>query len=72
MNQKQALLNYLKNKPKGITQWSAANDLGILRLSQRIRELEDDGVKIIRVREKAIGRYGHTVMPMRYRIANGI
>lgn len=69
MNQKTALLNYLKRNRKGITQWSAAEQLGILRLSERIRELEAEGHVIHRQREHAIGRYGNPVQPMRYKLA---
>ena len=43
--QKVRLLNYLK-KHKSITTQQAMSQLGILRLSQRIIELEADGVKI--------------------------
>ena len=69
MNQRDALLTYLKRNEKGLTAWTAQEALGILRLSERIRELESEGVKIIRIRENAIGRYGNPVRPMRYKLA---
>ena len=69
MNQKQALLSYLKNHKGGITQFTAVMELGILRLSERIRELENDGIKIIRVKMHAVGRYGHAVHPTKYKLA---
>lgn len=69
MNQKTALLTYLRRNRNGITQWSAAEYLGIMRLSERIRELEADGHVIHRQREHAIGRYGNLVQPMRYKLA---
>ena len=43
--QKVRLLKYL-NKHKSITTMQAMSQLGIMRLSERIRELEADGVKI--------------------------
>jgi hypothetical protein len=43
--QKVRLLKYLQ-KYKSITTQQAMSQLGILRLSQRIIELEEDGVKI--------------------------
>ena len=69
MNQKTALLKYLKANKSGLTQWTAAEKLGILRLSERIRELEKEGVKIIRKRMTATGRYGNKVSPMKYSLA---
>jgi hypothetical protein len=69
MNQKTALLTYLKRNRAGITQWTAALDLGILRLSERCRELEQDGHTIVRQwTESKPGRYGHPVRVMRYRL----
>lgn len=47
MSHKQAILKYLKNH-KRITPWTAMHSLGCMRLSERIREIEADGVKIIR------------------------
>lgn len=57
MSQKQRILKYLKNH-KRITQWSAI-ELGVLRLSERIRELEADGVNIVHV---PLTKDGHRVM----------
>jgi hypothetical protein len=47
MTQKAALHKYLKTH-KRITVWTAMADLRVLRLSERVRELEADGVKIKR------------------------
>lgn len=55
MNQKEAVLKYLTTH-KQITQWTAAFDLRCLRLSERIRELERDGHKILRRRISKDGK----------------
>lgn len=68
MNQRQALLTYLKQHKGGITIWTAMQDLGIARLSERIRELEADGHKFTRIKMRAIGRYGHPVHPTKYKL----
>lgn len=69
MNQKQALLKYLRIRPRaGITQLDASQVLGIQRLSERIRELEALGHVIDRTRERVINRYGHLSQPVRYRL----
>lgn len=47
MSQKQAILKYLKSH-KRITAWTAMHNLGCLRLSERIREIEASGVQIKR------------------------
>lgn len=65
MNQKQAILAYLK-KNKGITTHTAHGDLGICRVSERIRELEMDGHKIGREVLHGENRYGHAVRVTRY------
>lgn len=65
MTQNQALLKYLKTH-KGITQWDAADKLGILRLSERIRELERSGHYIRHSRNAKENRYGHRVGFVRY------
>jgi hypothetical protein len=67
MNQKIALLNYLKRN-KGITTWVAMDQLGIARLSERIRELESDGHKIGRESLHGEGRYGNPVRVTKYRL----
>lgn len=66
MTQNQALLSYLKRHKKGISTLEAVVKLGILRLSERCRELEAQGYNIVRQYEKKIGTYGHTVKYMRY------
>lgn len=63
--QNEALLKYLKTH-KGITQWDAADKLGILRLSQRIVELENQGHLIFHERMAKENRYGHRVGFVRY------
>ena len=66
MNQNTALLKYLRNHSH-VTAWTAAEKLGILRLSERIRELEAAGVKIERKWSPRIaGRYGNPVRVRMY------
>lgn len=69
MNQNTALLKYLRNHSH-VTAWTAAEKLGILRLSERVREIESSGVKVKR-RWSATGvnRYGHRVRVMMYSLA---
>ena len=69
MNQKQALEQYLKKNKSGITVWTAQDILGITRLSERIRELESEGKKILREPTKGVNRYGHAMRIMRYKLA---
>lgn len=67
MNQKDALLRYLKQHKKGITSWTAAEALGVLRLSERVRELQAAGHKIEKAWSEAKpNRYGHLTRVMRY------
>lgn len=47
MSQKSQIISYLKTN-KRITPWTAMSALRVLRLSERIRELEAEGVKIHR------------------------
>lgn len=68
MNQKQTVLRYMKTHKKGITAWSAY-ELGVLRLSQRIIELEADGVKINRIPVVSKNRFGTTSRIIRYQLA---
>ena len=68
MNQKQTVLRYMKTHKKGITAWMGA-ELGILRLSERIRELEADGVKINRIPVVSKNRFGTTSRIIRYQLA---
>jgi len=44
--QNQRLLSYLKKNRKGITTMEAFSELGICRLSERIRELEAIGAEL--------------------------
>lgn len=67
MNQKQALLNYLKRN-QGITTWVAFDQLGICCLHKRIAELEDDGHKFTREPLYGEGRYGNPVRVIKYRL----
>lgn len=55
MSQKQAILKYLKNH-KRITPWTAMHSLGCMRLSERIRELEAQGVRFVRQRVSKDGK----------------
>ena len=48
MNQREALVKYLRRNKTGITVWTAMQDLGIARLSERVRELEADGYEFHR------------------------
>ena len=67
MNQKQALLAYLKRHQKGVTTWQAF-ELGITCLWKRISELESDGHKIERTDVHGTNRYGHHCKVTRYRL----
>ena len=52
LSQTEALLVYLLNEQKGITQLEAFNTLGCCRLSERVRELEARGYLIDHHRER--------------------
>ena len=65
--QKQALLEYLKKHPKGITTWQAF-DLGITCLWKRISDLEAKGHKIERTDVHKTNRYGNPCKVVRYRL----
>lgn len=64
MTQRERILKHLKRK--SITQLEAAQNLGCLRLSERIRELEADGVKIKRKRVSVCNRFGEPCSVVRY------
>ena len=66
MNQRQALLRYLKTHKRGITQLDAINKLGIARLSERVRELEKIGAVIEHRAEQRINRHGNMCRYVRY------
>lgn len=58
MNQQTALIFHLQHKP--ISQLVAAREMGIYRLSERIRELEFRGFQIDRRTAEQTNRYGNT------------
>ena len=68
MNQKQALLDYLKKHKKGITAGGAIEMLGILSLHKRIAELESDGYLFDRMTKRFQNRYGNPTSVMWYRL----
>lgn len=57
---KERLLDYLERKGK-ITTALAVKKLGNYRLSEYIRQLREDGYKIINVTKKGKNRYGEEV-----------
>lgn len=65
VSQSKRLLDYLNNH-NGITQLEALNMFGIMRLSARIHELEQEGYTFLRVSEQARNRYGEKVYFVRY------
>ena len=69
MNQKIALLNYLKTHKTGITIWVAVAELGITCPHKRCAELESDGHKIIRTWIHGTNRYGNPVRIRKYKLA---
>ena len=64
-SQQVRLENYLK-KHSGITTLQAVNELAILRLSQRIIELEQKGLKINRFRVTVKNRFGEDCRVVKY------
>jgi hypothetical protein len=62
------LTKYL-NKYKGITTLQAVEQLGILRLSERIRELEKEGHRINRFRITVKNRFNEDCRVMKYCLA---
>lgn len=65
MTQKQRVLAYLK-RHGNLTQMQAFTELGVMRLSQRVAELEADGVKIKHIRAKVWNRFGDPCYVTRY------
>jgi hypothetical protein len=65
MNQKQRVLAYLKRN-KSITQMQAFTEIGVMRLSERVRELEAEGAKIKHVRARVHDRFGDPCYVTRY------
>ena len=64
-SQQVRLEKYLK-RHSGITTFQAMNELGILRLSERIRELEASGKKINRFRVTVKNRFGEDCRVVKY------
>ena len=54
------------HRREGITQLEATTHLGILRLSERIRELQAAGYSIVKQTVKVPNRYGDQCRVMRY------
>jgi hypothetical protein len=67
MTQKQAVYDYMV-KHGGITSAEAFTACGVTRLSARIWDLRNDGIKICNERIKAKNRYGKTIAYDRYRV----
>lgn len=68
MNQQTAIIKYLRRN-RGITTWTAM-EIGVARLSERIRELEAKGYKFQRERLRGEGRYGNPVHVTKYRMVS--
>lgn len=68
MTQKEALLNYLKRHPKGLTTWVAFEILGITCVHKRVADLEADGYAIERQTIDGTNRYGNPCRVTRYRL----
>lgn len=58
----------LKHPEKGVTQFEALTDLGILRLASRISELRDEGYPIEKEMVTVINKYGEKCSVARYRL----
>ena len=65
MTQCEAIKEYMKNCGS-ISQMEAARDIGCLRLSERIRELQAQGVKIRKMKECCSTRTGKKSWYTRY------
>lgn len=65
MTQKQMVLDYMRRNGS-ITGWLAVTELGVMKLSNRIGELESDGYEIERKDEKAVNRVGKKTHYTRY------
>lgn len=68
MTQKERLIRYLKDN-KSITALEAVRELGILQLSARLVELENEGYVFDKKPESSKNRYGESVNYIRYSIA---
>lgn len=69
VTQNQLILDYMK-KHGSITGWDAQTDLNCMRLSARISELRDSGVKIITIKEKTKNKItGRNTSYARYKLS---
>jgi len=68
MTQRQRIVRYLKDNGS-ITAFEAVKELGVLQLSARLIELENEGYVFNKKREHSKNRYGERVDYMRYSIA---
>lgn len=66
MSQNGLLLQFLEEHRGGITQLQAFTELGICRLSERIRELQACGINISHTRVVVPARNGRRAHVMRY------
>lgn len=66
MNQQKRILEYM-NTHGVITAAEAFQNLGVMRLSARIKEMRQDGVDIITQRMEGRNRYGETIHYTRYK-----
>lgn len=68
MNQNHVIAHHLLKPGARITQYEATLNYGVLRLSQRVTELEDLGFLIMRHWVDGVNRYGNKVRYMEYRM----
>ncbi len=68
MKQTERILKYI-DEFGSISSMEAFADLGITRLSARIFDLEDMGIRFDRKQEAVVNRYGDKVYYTRYSIA---
>ena len=67
MKQQERILDYMI-KHGGITAAEAFNNLGVMRLSARIKDLKTDGHQIITQRVEGVNRYGEKTHYTRYKV----
>lgn len=65
MTQRERIYNFMKDFGS-ITAYDAFFDLGVSRLSARIKEMSDSGIMIGRKTETSKNRYGEKVSYTRY------
>lgn len=68
MTQRERILRYL-NENGSITALEAVKELGVMQLSARLIELENQGYVFDKAREQSKNRYGERVDYIRYSIA---